>query len=214
MNLDQLKNLDPKNIGAWPLGIKTGALALILVGIVLLGYLADWNGQWEELKTAQAKEEELKNTFKGKKALAVNLDAYKQRLAEIDRAFGTLLKQLPNRAEMDGLISDINQAGLGRGLQFELFRPASNETTSEFYAELPITLRVIGNYHDLGGFASDIGKLSRIVLLQDIAISGGKEKDAPLTMDAVAKTYRYLDEQEIAAQQRAGKGAKDKGQKK
>lgn len=214
MNLEELKNLDPKNLGAWPAGVKAGALALILVAIIVLGYFADWSGQWDELRTAQAKEEELKNTYKGKKALAVNLDAYKQRLAEIDRAFGTLLKQLPNRAEMDGLISDINQAGLGRGLQFELFRPAAGETMSEFYAELPITIRVIGNYHDLGGFASDIGRLSRIVLLQDIAITGGKEKDSPLTMDAVAKTYRYLDEQEIAAQQRAAKGAKDKGQKK
>jgi type IV pilus assembly protein PilO len=214
MNLEELKNLDPKNLGAWPIGVKAGALALILVAILVLGYFADWSGQWDELRTAQAKEEELKNTYKGKKALAVNLDAYKQRLAEIDRAFGTLLKQLPNRAEMDGLISDINQAGLGRGLQFELFRPAAGETMSEFYAELPITIRVIGNYHDLGGFASDIGKLSRIVLLQDIAITGGKEKDSPLTMDAVAKTYRYLDEQEIATQQKAAKGGKDKGQKK
>jgi len=127
-------------------------------------------------------------------------------LREIDSSFGALLKQLPNRSQMDALLVDINQAGLGRGLQFELFRPAPSETKREFYAELPVTLKLNGTYHDMGHFASDIGQLSRIVTLNDIQLTVGRE--GTLVMDTVAKTFRYLDDEEVAAQNRAAKGAK------
>ena len=136
---------------------------------------------------------------------AIDLDAYRKQLAEIERSFGTLLKQLPSKSEMEALLTDINQAGLGRGLQFDLFKPATTETMSEFYAELPIQIRVTGSYHDMGAFASDISKLSRIVLLNDIQLSPST-KDSGLAMDAVAKTYRYLDEEEIAKQKKASAG--------
>ena len=141
-----------------------------------------------------------------KKKQAVDLDAYRKQLDDIEKSFGTLLKQLPSKSEMEALLTDINQAGLGRGLQFELFRPAANETISEFYAELPITIRVTGNYHDMGSFASDISRLSRIVLLNDIAMT--QSPAGVLSMDAVAKTYRYLDEDEIAKQKKSAKDSK------
>jgi len=131
---------------------------------------------------------------------------YRQQLREIDSSFGALLKQLPNKSQMDALLVDINQAGLGRGLQFELFKPAPAETKREFYAELPVTLKLTGSYHDMGQFASDIGQLSRIVTLNDIGLTAAK--DGSLTMDVTAKTFRYLDEEEVAAQGRAAKGAK------
>ena len=210
MKLAELRNLDPKNVGAWPLPAKAGALLLILAAIIGLGWWVEWSVQIEELKAAEAKEEQLKTTYQEKKRMAVNLDAYKQRLAEIDRSFGTLLKQLPNKSEMDGLITDINQAGLGRGLQFELFRPAAQETVSEFYAELPVNIKVTGNYHDLGAFASDVAKMPRIVLLTDLKLDP-PSPSGQLTMEAVAKTYRYLDEEEVAKQRKDSKGKKSGG---
>jgi type IV pilus assembly protein PilO len=138
----------------------------------------------------------------------VNLEAYKQQRVEIEQAFGALLKQLPNKSEMDALLIDINQAGLGRGLAFELFRPAEKENFTEFYAELPVNIKVTGNYHDLGAFASDVAKMPRIVLLTDLKID--PPKDGTLTMEAVAKTYRYLDEEEIAKQRAGQKGKNTK----
>ena len=153
----------------------------------------------------------MRTTFIDKKKQAIDLDAYRKQLADIEKSFGTLLKQLPSKSEMEALLTDINQAGLGRGLQFELFKPAASETLSEFYAELPINIRVTGSYHDMGAFASDISKLSRIVLLNDVNLTFSNAKDGGLTMDAVAKTYRYLDEEEISKQKRA---AKDKAGKK
>ncbi len=154
----------------------------------------------------------MRDTFLDKKKQAVDLEGYRKQLADIEKSFGTLLKQLPSKSEMEALLTDINQAGLGRGLQFELFKPAANENISEFYAELPINIRVTGSYHDMGAFASDISKLSRIVLLNDISLT--QVKDSALAMDAVAKTYRYLDEEEVAQQRKAAKGAKDKAAKK
>jgi len=142
----------------------------------------------------------------------VNLDLLRAQLREIETSFGTLLKQLPNKSQMEALLVDINQAGLGRGLQFELFRPAASETQKEFYAELPITVKITGNYHDMGQFASDIGQLPRIVTLNDMALSVGK--DGNLTLDTVAKTFRYLDDEEIQAQRRAQKAAAGKAAKK
>ncbi len=149
-------------------------------------------------------EVKLKDQYKDKMQLAVNLDLYRQQLREIDNSFGALLKQLPNKSQMDALLVDINQAGLGRGLQFDLFKPAPQETMKDFYAELPINIRVTGSYHDMGQFASDIAQLSRIVTLNDIAIAPGSGKDSSvLVMDTVAKTFRYLDEEEVAKQKKA-----------
>jgi type IV pilus assembly protein PilO len=162
----------------------------------------------EELEANRTKEAQLRQTFVDKKRQAINLEAYRKQLEDIEKSFGALLKQLPSKSEMDALLTDINQAGLGRGLQFELFKPAAAESMSEFYAELPIQLRITGGYHDFGAFATDISRLSRIVTLNDIGLTSGK--DGGLIMDAVAKTYRYLDEEEVAQQRRAAK-AQQKG---
>jgi len=204
--LEQFKNLNPRDPGAWPPLPKAGLLVALLVGIVGLGYVIDWQEEMETLDAGRAQEAKLKDEYISKQQQAINLDLYRQQLREIDSSFGALLKQLPNRSQMDALLVDINQAGLGRGLQFELFKPAPAETKREFYAELPVTLKLTGTYHDMGNFASDIGQLSRIVTLNDIALAGSK--DGTLTMDVTAKTFRYLDEEEVAAQGRAAKGAK------
>jgi type IV pilus assembly protein PilO len=212
MTLDDLRRLDPKNIGSWPALPKLGVLLLALIAILLASYFLDWQAQLEAIDGAKRKEVALKDSFTDKKKQAIDLDAYRRQLEDIEKSFGTLLKQLPGKSEMEALLTDINQAGLGRGLQFELFRPAASENLSEFYAELPINIRVTGSYHDMGAFASDISKLSRIVLLNDVAITQGK--DGGLAMDAVAKTYRYLDEEELSKQRKAAKEAKDKAAKK
>lgn len=204
MTLDDLRRLNPRDIGSWPALPKLGALFILLLLLVFAGYWFDWQNQLDELARDRAKEQDLRTAFLDKKQQAVNLEAYRKQLAEIEESFGEMLKQLPNKSEMEALLTDINQAGLGRGLQFELFRPASAETRSEFYAELPITIKLAGNYHDIGAFASDISQLSRIVTLNDIALSAGK---AGLTLDAVAKTFRYLDDSEVAAQRKAARDA-------
>ncbi len=208
MTLDDLRRLDPKNIGSWPALPKLGVLLLALIAIVVASYFLDWQAQLEAIDGAQKKELALRDTFLDKKRQAIDLDAYLRQKDDIEKSFGTLLKQLPGKSEMEALLTDINQAGLGRGLQFELFRPATAESVSEFYAELPINIRVTGSYHDMGAFASDISKLSRIVLLNDVALT--QAKDGQIAMDAVAKTYRYLDEEEIAKQKKAAKDAKAK----
>lgn len=212
MTFDDLRRLNPREIGSWPVLPKLGALVLLLVLIVFAGYWFDWKNQIAELNRARAKEQDLRTAFLDKKKQAVNLEAYRKQLAEIEESFGEMLKQLPNKSEMEALLTDINQAGLGRGLQFELFRPAQRENTSEFYAELPITIKLTGNYHDIGAFASDVSQLSRIVTLNDVALTANK--DGELVLDAVAKTFRYLDEGEIAAQRKAVRDtAKKKGGK-
>jgi type IV pilus assembly protein PilO len=204
MNLVQeLQTLDPKQPGNWPWPIKVGAYVLIFVAILVAAYFLLWQGQLEEIEKGREEVNKQKEAFIEKKKLAVNLEAYKQQRAEIEQAFGALLKQLPNKSEMDALLIDINQAGLGRGLQFDLFRPAEKENVSEFYAELPVAIKVSGNYHDLGAFASDVAKMPRIVLLTDLKIDPPKE--GTLSMEAVAKTYRYLDEEELAKQRAATK---------
>ncbi len=212
ITLDDLRRLDPKSIGSWPALPKLGVLVLALIAIIILSYFLDWQGQIDAIDAAKKKELSLRDAFLDKKKQAIDLDAYRKQLGDIEKSFGTLLKQLPSKSEMEALLTDINQAGLGRGLQFELFKPAANENVSEFYAELPITIKVTGSYHDMGAFASDISKLSRIVLLNDVALAQGR--DSGLTMDAVAKTYRYLDEEEIAKQKKTTKDAKDKAVKK
>ena len=208
MKLDDLRRLDPKNPGGWPQPVKLLGLLILLLVVVAAGAVLDWKDQWETLERARGEEQKLKDTFLAKKKEAINLDIHKQQLKDIEQSFGALLKQLPNKAEMDALLTDINQAGLNRGLQFELFKPAPQETFSEFYAELPISIRVTGSYHDIGGFASDVAALPRIVTLSDIGLA--TTKDGALAMDATARTYRYLDEEEIAAQRKAAEEAKAK----
>jgi len=213
MNLvEELRNLDPKQPGNWPWPIKAGALVLLFILIQVGAYFFFWQNQLDNIEKGRQDVAKQKETFLEKKKLAVNLDAYKQQRAEIEQSFGALLKQLPNKSEMDALLIDINQAGLGRGLAFDLFRPAATENFTEFYAELPVQIKVTGNYHDLGAFASDVAKMPRIVLLTDIAIDPPKEGVGVLTMEAVAKTYRYLDEEEVS-KQRKGKANKKAGGK-
>jgi len=208
MTLDELRRLNPRDIGSWPALPKLGALLLLLVLLIVAGYFLDWSNQWDELNAARAKEDGLRSAFLDKKRQAINLDAYRKQLADIEQSFGAMLKQLPNRSEMEALLSDINQAGLGRGLQFDLFKPASAEIMSDFYAELPIQIKLIGNYHDVGAFASDVSQLSRIVTLNNLALA--LDKDGMLVMDATARTFRYLDEDEINAQRRAAREKSEK----
>lgn len=203
MNLNEINKLDLKTLADWPLPSKLGALGVLVVMIIAAGWWFDWRSGLTELEAAKQKEGELRSTFTTKKIQAINLETYKRQLADIDQAFGALLKQLPNKQEMDALITDVNQAGLGRGLQFELFKPEA-ESIAEFYAETPIKVKVTGGYHDIAAFVSDISKLSRIVTLQDISMEPAK--DGVLNMDATVKTYRYLDDEEMIAQ----KQAKDK----
>jgi type IV pilus assembly protein PilO len=210
MNLDDIRRLNLRDAGNWPMLPKVLILGLLFLLIVAAGGFLDWKDQLETLDKQQDEETKLRQSYAEKKAKAVNLELYVQQLREIEQSFGALLKQLPNKSEMDALLTDINQAGLGRGLQFELFRPASQERIADFYAELPISVRVTGSYHDMGAFASDVAQLPRIVTLNDIGIVNDK---GTLTMEATAKTFRYLDEDEIAKQRKAAKDAKDKGKK-
>jgi type IV pilus assembly protein PilO len=204
--LDEFKKTNWQDPGTWHWAPKILVLLALLICIPVGGFFADTQGQidqLEELELGQQKEVKLKDEYVNKKKQAINLDLHRQQLREIDTQFGALLKQLPNKSQMDALLVDINQAGLGRGLQFELFRPAATEMRRDFYAELPITVKVTGNYHDMGAFASDVGQLSRIVTLNDVSIVAGN--DGNLTMDAVARTFRYLDDDEVAEQRRSAK---------
>jgi len=204
--VDEFKKTNWQDPGTWHWAPKILVLLAVLVGIPVAGFFADTQGQIEQLEAGRADEVKLKQDYLGKKRQAVNLDLHRQQLREIDTQFGALLRQLPNKSQMDALLVDINQAGLGRGLQFELFKPAPQETLREFYAELPIQVKVAGNYHDMGAFASDVGQLSRIVTLNDVKIDAGK--DGNLTMEVVARTFRYLDDQEVAQQRKAAAAAK------
>lgn len=204
--LEELQQINPNDPGNWPTKIKAGALVILFCLLIFAGYFFVWEAQWVELENAEAEEETLKQSFLTKKRSAVNLVVMKQQLIEIEKSLGTMLKQLPNKSELDALLVDINRAGLGRGLQFELFKPAASELIKEFYAELPVTVRVTGNYHDIGAFASDVSQLSRIVTLHDIEILPGK--DQQLVLSATAKTFRYLDDEELANQSKALSGGK------
>ena len=200
---EEFKRTNWKDAGTWGAAPKILVLLAIVIGIPVGGFFGINQGQLEELEQGQMKETKLKDEYVSKKKQSINLDLHRQQLREIDTQFGALLKQLPNKSQMDALLVDINQAGLGRGLQFELFRPAAAEMRRDFYAELPITVKVTGNYHDMGAFASDVGQLSRIVTLNDVQITAGN--DGNLTMDAVARTFRYLDDDEVAEQRRSAK---------
>jgi type IV pilus assembly protein PilO len=204
--VSQFRNLDPKNPSAWPRLPKYAALlATCVLTLVALWFLWLTNSE-AELEGERATEVKLRDDYKVKLGQAVNLDALKKQREQVQQYVTQLEKQLPSRAEMDALLSDINQAGLGRSLQFELFRPGQ-VAVKEYYAELPIDIRVTGRYHDIGSFAADIANLSRIVTLNNLTVLPAK--DATLTMQATAKTFRYLDAEEVAAQRRvAAKGAK------
>jgi type IV pilus assembly protein PilO len=206
MKLDDFNNIDFNNAGSLPAAVKSVLLAIIFLIILALGYYFLWTDAFNSLDTARAKEQELRHVFLDKQAQAINLEGYKQQMVDIEKTFGALLKQLPDKSQMDGLLTDINQAGLGRGLEFELFKPGQ-ETQAEFYAEMPISIKVLGTYHDLGAFATDISKLSRIVTLNDISVTSGKDAksksaDTLLSMEATARTYRYLDADEIASKKK------------
>lgn len=204
--VEDFKRLNWRDPGTWPVLPKVAALLGILIVIPVAAYFVDWQYQLDDLNRGRQEESKLKDSYVVKKRQAINLDLYQQQLREIDTQFGALLRQLPNKSQMDALLVDINQAGLGRGLQFELFKPAPAETVKEFYAELPIKVKVVGSYHDMGAFASDVGQLSRIVTLNDVSIKA--QKDGLLEMEATARTFRYLDEEEIAARRKAQQAAK------
>ena len=207
MNLaDQFKNVNWKDIGNAPALPKLLAMVLLLVLVVLAGWYFYWNGLSEELTKEQGAETKLKADYLDRKKQAVNLPELKKQLVQVGQYVATLEKQLPSKSEMDALLTDINQSGLGRGLQFELFRPGS-VGVKEYYAELPIAVRVTGNYHDLGAFASDIAQLSRIVTLNDMSITT-LGTTGVLAMETTAKTFRYLDGEEVAAQRKAKAPAK------
>lgn len=204
--VDDIRRTNWQDPGTWHFAPKALVLLAVIVGIPVAGFFLDTRGQIETLEAGRVAEEKNKQDYLNKKRQAVNLDLHRQQLREIDTQFGALLRQLPDKSQMDALLVDINQAGLGRGLQFQLFKPAQQEITREFYAELPIQVKVLGTYHDMGAFASDVGQLSRIVTLNDVKIDA--TKDGNLAMEAVARTFRYLDEAEIAAQRKAAVAAK------
>lgn len=189
-DFEQFKGLDPNDPGSWPLVVKTVAIIAVCLAVLAAGYWFDTQHQLAELEKSKKKESELKDTFKVKQLKAINLDAYKQQMAEMERSFGAMLRQLPSKTEVAELLVDISQAGLGNGLEFELFKPLA-EKPAEFYSELPIDVKVTGVYHDFGSFVSDVAALPRIVTLHDISIAG---KDQTLIMSATAKTYRYLED--------------------
>ncbi len=213
MNIDinniaeQFSNLDPENIGNWPVLVRT--IIVVFASLMVLGlvYYFDTQHQLTELESIQRKEDSLKATFEAKQAKAASLDAYKDQMKEMEESFGTMLRQLPSKTEVADLLVDITQTGLASGLEFDLFQPKS-ESPKEFYAELPIEIKVKGNYHQLGEFVSGIAALPRIVTIHNINIDASKgtgEKPSTLAMEAVAKTYRYLDEEEIAAGKKKSK---------
>lgn len=213
MKLEDFNNIDINNAGSLPAPVKAVLLGVEFLVLVAIGYYLLLAPAIETLDGEVAKEEDLRKVYFEKKSQALNLEAYKQQMVEIEKTFGALLKQLPDRSEIDGLLTDINQAGLGRGLEFELFKPGQ-ESQSEFYAEMPIEIKVLGTYHDLGAFATDISKLSRIVTLSDVIVVNKNKMTKPgagdntLTMEATAKTYRYLDAAEIAAKRKADEAAR------
>lgn len=200
------RTLDPKDPGLWPLAPRIVILLGLFLGLLAAAWWFGWNVQLEELATQKAQEDQFREEWIAKKTQAVNLDEYRRQLAEIDRSFGALLKQLPNRAEMGDLLVDINKAAQGRGLLVELFKPGG-EAPRDFYAEVPITLTLIGSYHDIGGFTGDIAKLPRIVTLNDLNLTTTGGKEGVLTLRTTAKTFRYLDEEELARQKKAKAGA-------
>lgn len=209
----QFSGLDPNDPSQWPALPRNLLFIVVCVAVIIALWFTWLKTVDEELLTEQAREQTLRDDYRKKLVQAVNLDALKKQLEQVQQYVAQLEKQLPSKAEMDALLSDINQAGLGRSLQFELFRPGQ-VSVKEYYAELPITVRVTGGYHDIGLFAADIANLSRIVTLNNLAIVPVKDRDGFLTLDCVAKTFRYLDPEEVAMQQQAAAGKKKPAGKK
>ncbi|MBC7955872.1 MAG: type 4a pilus biogenesis protein PilO [Cytophagales bacterium] len=210
----QFRGLNPNEPGQWPMLPKFASWILLAILVVVAGWFLLLSTANDQLEAERAKEPALKQDYRGKLAQAVNLEELRKQKLQVEEYVTQLEKQLPGKAEMDALLSDINQAGLGRGLQFELFRPGQ-VLVKDYYAELPIALRVSGRYHDIGNFAADVANLSRIVTLHGLTISGAKDatgKDASgvLAMDATARTYRYLDANEVNEQKAAANAAKAK----
>ena len=202
-----LNNLDINNIGSWPVAIKGVLIAVVSVGVLALGYFVDIQAQQQNLEQITHQEKSLKQDFEAKQARAANLDAYKAQMVEMENSFGAMIRQLPSKTEVEDLLVDISQTGLASGIEFQLFKPLS-EKHIEFYAELPITLKMTGTYHQFGEFVSGIAALPRIVTLENISIVGGKGKKGEkgnLTMKATAKTYRYLDENEVSGKRKKRK---------
>lgn len=206
----QFQNLNGRHPGQWPLLPRALCGAGVLLAVLVLGWFFYWDAQLEDLSQGERREQELREAYKSKVQQAVNLDALRKQKEQVGEYVATLEKQLPSKAEMDALLSDINQAGLGRGLQFELFKPGQ-VVVKDYYAELPIDIKITGSYHDVAAFTSDIANLPRIVTLNNLNLAAGK--DSVLSMEAVAKTFRYLDKEELAAQRKAEADAK-KGAKK
>jgi len=212
----QFRGLNPNEPGQWPVLPKIATWVALAVAMVVLGWFLLLSSADEQLQAERDKEPVLKQDYRGKLAQAVNLEELRKQKLQVEEYVTQLEKQLPGKAEMDALLSDINQAGLGRGLQFELFRPGQ-VLVREYYAELPIALRVTGRYHDIGNFAADVANLSRIVTLHNMTISGAKDSSGLLSMEATARTYRYLDANEVSEQKAAAAkvaGAKAAGAKK
>lgn len=207
-DLSELSNLDPENIGNWPAGIKAAIVALVCAALLFAGYWFHIKGMLEELEREEQKEVTLKESFEKKQAKAANLEPYKQQMKEMEESFGTMLRQLPSKTEVADLLVDITQTGLASGLEFQLFSP-DKEIPREFYAELPIKITVTGDYHQFGTFVSGVAALPRIVTLHDIEIKK-QNQNSTLSMQANAKTYRYLDADEIAAAATPKKSAKGK----
>lgn len=206
----QFRGLNGRDPGQWPIIPRMMCALGTLVAVVVLGWFLYLSSQQDELTAGQQEEVQLREAYTAKVRQAINLEGLRKQKEQVGEYVATLEKQLPSKAEMDALLSDINQAGLGRGLQFELFKPGQ-VVVKDYYAELPIQIKVAGNYHDVGAFTSDIANLPRIVTLNNLSLVTGK--DGVLTLDAVAKTFRYLDSEEVAAQRKAAKG-KAKGAKK
>ncbi|MBQ0931245.1 type 4a pilus biogenesis protein PilO [Ideonella sp. 4Y16] len=206
----QFRELDPKQPGQWPLIPKLTVWLLVVLGVVLLGWPALLSGASDELEAAREREPKLKDEFRNKLGQAVNLAELRKQKEQVQEYVTQLEKQLPGKAEMDALLSDINQAGIGRGLQFELFRPGQ-VVVKDYYAELPISLRVMGRYHDVGAFAADVANLSRIVTLHNLSlVPVTKDTSGNLVMEATARTYRYLDAAEVAEVKRAAAADKQR----
>ncbi|MBX3621355.1 MAG: type 4a pilus biogenesis protein PilO [Rhizobacter sp.] len=213
----QFRGLNPNEPGQWPMLPKLAAWIALGIMMIVVGWFLLLSGAADELQAERDKEPTLKQDFRGKLAQAVNLEELRKQKLQVEEYVTQLEKQLPGKAEMDALLSDINQAGLGRGLQFELFRPGQF-VVKDYYVELPIALKVSGRYHDIGNFAADVANLSRIVTLHGLSISGakdsaGKEASGLLTMEATARTYRYLDANEISEQRAAAAKSKAGGKK-
>ncbi|MBV8211237.1 MAG: type 4a pilus biogenesis protein PilO [Burkholderiaceae bacterium] len=206
----QFKGLTLENVGSWPALPRLGLWAAVLIVCAIIGWLVVWKEQLDNLDQLRQKEIALKEQYRSKIQQAINLEELRRQKEQVNQYVLTLEKQLPSKAEMDALLSDINQAGIGRGLQFELFRPGQ-VVLKDYYAELPITVRVSGRYHDLASFTSDIANLPRIVTLNNLNVVTGKSPT--LALDAVAKTFRYLDEDEVASQRKARDAAKKAGAK-